>query len=169
MDQNKQAFTLIELLVVMLIISILAAVALPQYQSSLIKSRYSSLKQLVKAATDAQEAYYLANGEYASDWDGLDIDLKYAKSDVSSYRSIRGYGYCANKIAEEYSYVFCVTTRHYIAYAKFLAHSATHAGKQMCTTYPNQPVYSTILEKICKQESGLSVATETGSTNKYIW
>ncbi len=73
--QPKQAFTLIELLVVVLIIGILAAIALPQYQKAVLKSRYATLKDLTSSLATAQEVYYLANGQYASAFDQLDIDM----------------------------------------------------------------------------------------------
>ncbi len=68
-------FTLIELLVVVLIIGILAAVAVPQYQVAVWKSRYATLKNNVKTIVQAEEAYYLANSTYTSDLTQLDIDL----------------------------------------------------------------------------------------------
>ena len=74
-NQAKQGFTLIELLVVVLIIGILAAVALPQYQKAVWKSRNAELKQIVKAVAAAEDVYYLANGKYAADFNELDIDL----------------------------------------------------------------------------------------------
>ncbi len=72
---NKQAFTLIELLVVVLMIGILAAVALPQYRKAVEKSRATQALSLLKTLAAAQEAYYLANGEYATSFDALDVAL----------------------------------------------------------------------------------------------
>ena len=73
--KNKQAFTLIELLVVVLIIGILAAVALPQYQVAVAKSRLMQAVTLAKSIKDAEEAHYLANGEYTTDLDTLNVSV----------------------------------------------------------------------------------------------
>ena len=73
--QTKKGFTLIELLVVVLIIGILAAVALPQYQKAVEKSRAMKAITLLKSVYTAQKAYHLANGTYATSLEELSIDL----------------------------------------------------------------------------------------------
>ncbi|MBR2082347.1 MAG: type II secretion system protein [Elusimicrobiaceae bacterium] len=82
MYQSKEAFTLIELLVVVLIIGILAAVALLQYQKAVYKSRLAQLNISVSTAKKVVDSYILANG-HPSSWGplygtlgaGVDIDL----------------------------------------------------------------------------------------------
>ena len=73
---NKCGFTLIELLVVVLIIGILAAVALPQYQVAVAKARFMQAIVALDALKKAEEMYYLANGEYTKNWDDLDLDIQ---------------------------------------------------------------------------------------------
>lgn len=66
-------FTLIELLVVVLIIGILSAVSLPQYTKAVQKSRFVQLQIIVRNLFEAQKRYYMENGEYATEFDLLDV------------------------------------------------------------------------------------------------
>ena len=72
---KRHAFTLIELLVVVLIIGILAAIAVPQYQAAVLKSRFTAMLPLMRSLKNAQERYYMENGEYAVVLADLDIQL----------------------------------------------------------------------------------------------
>ncbi|MBR2082247.1 MAG: prepilin-type N-terminal cleavage/methylation domain-containing protein [Elusimicrobiaceae bacterium] len=74
MVQHKQAFTLIELLVVVLIIGILAAVALPQYQLAVLKARGTKALVGLDAMAKMQQTYFLANGYYAEGMDSIDFE-----------------------------------------------------------------------------------------------
>ena len=71
----KQGFTLLELLIVVMIIGILAAIALPQYQIAVEKSKSSQALTLIKAIDESIRSYNLATGHYPTSFDQLDITI----------------------------------------------------------------------------------------------
>lgn len=71
---NRAGFTLIELLVVVLIIGILAAIALPQYQKAVERARITEAKTVLDAVAKAQVAYYLYYGRFAGTLEELNAN-----------------------------------------------------------------------------------------------
>ena len=78
----KQGFTLLELLVVVLIISILAAIALPQYKLAKEKAKFAELMQYLNPLYEAQQIYYLVHGTYAEDIKDLDTHLNFYSDNI---------------------------------------------------------------------------------------
>lgn len=70
---KSKGFTLIELLVVVLIIGILAAIAVPQYEKAVMKARIAEAKTTLKALVEATQIYILTNDETPPSMDKLDV------------------------------------------------------------------------------------------------
>ena len=150
----NKAFTLIELLVVVLIIGILSAVALPQYQKAVMKARYIQLKVLAHSIADAQEVYYMANGSYATKFEDLDVQLP-TPTDPDQLGSLRNYswGSCALSNTSEKK-VICTNTKIGLAYDLYYTHSDYLAGGRLCVAR-NSDINS-LQNQLCKGETGKS-------------
>lgn len=133
--KNKQAFTLIELLIVVLIIGILAAVALPQYQKAVAKSRFAALKPIAKSIKDAEEIYYNEHGNYGALAD-LDVQApagSVSVSETTGHDYVRASSSSGNR------------------YTVYFNHSDNFAGNVYCEAEKD----NTIAEAVCVAEQGV--------------
>lgn len=97
-NRYQKGFTLIELLVVVLTIGILAAVALPQYQIAVEKSRATEALTLNQTIAHMNKAYFMANGQYTANIHELDIEIHGNDARNNTCKENTLFLYCAKAI-----------------------------------------------------------------------
>ncbi len=152
---KKQGFTLIELLVVVLIIGILSAVALPQYQKAVEKSRIMALMPNLKTLKESLEMYYLANGKYPAD-SVSELDITLSGCTIATAGQILCEGYCFNYTGGIPSYPNAMISAMVKPENCNLENSSRTFLKWYLdnTSTPNKRVCSSKVSGVCKSLAG---------------
>ena len=170
-----RGFTLIELLVVVLIIGILAAVAVPQYQKAVLKSRFATVKEMVHSLANAEELYYLANGEYTADFEALDINSPFSEeeeTDEKTYSLLIFKDWrCRIYQGTTNSYVYCGLHKDgngIMGYQVYMQHGTAYVGQRWCVSASTD--LTSLTNQICKSETGKDEPSEKYSSDTWkVW
>ena len=84
--KRQQGFTLIELLIAIAIIGLLLAVAVPSWQSFMIKAKRSEAKVMLTEVANEQMRYFTENNRFASTMFLLGYSASPQKTENGNYR-----------------------------------------------------------------------------------
>ncbi len=140
-------FTLIELLVVVLIIGILAAIALPQYEKAVEKTRAVEAVTMLRALQNSLNVYIMTNGETITSLD--DLDIKVPENSYYRYEN-GGCGIIAHHPQKNLGFEFCQQFTGW-------------GGAQFCIA----PQADEKLNNICKSLGSSVIDHNNGSNNYY--
>lgn len=143
---DRQGFTLLELLIVVVIIGILAAIALPQYQMAVGKAQLSTLKNLTRSLAESHQRYYLTYDQSTTNLNKLDIEKQ---NDISCSLVANSKMKCCKEI-------FNTDICYYVS----------ETGKPLhCTAFTIDTTDKP--NRLCQQETGKSA--DQGSCNSGIY
>lgn len=140
---GKKGFTLIELLVVVLIIGILAAIALPQYEESVERTRIAEALSMTRTIASANERYRLATGNYADYISQLDIGIQGTGAAPTSRIQTKYFLYTASAGQN-----YLVISHRLPAYQTFYLYITPGSTRMRCSVYSTA---NALQNKLCNK------------------
>lgn len=133
---NKRAFSLVELLIVVLIIGVLTAIALPQYQRAVEKARLMQNIVTVRALYDALERYRLANGQYPPAKDNTP-----GVHDISYFNELLDINIHATNYVSYYPGMFIKQGIISAHWSPFIIGTSSKTALFLCNAHPTEKAY----------------------------
>ena len=93
----RGGYSLIETLMVVLIVGILTAVALPQYQRAVTKAEYTRSRSIATTLARGMDAYYATYKKYTPVMGNLDVTIDYSSSTADCSDESSSCSYSSNK------------------------------------------------------------------------
>lgn len=155
----NNGFSIMELVMSLLIISVLTAIALPQYQKAAARTRITQAIIASKALWEAEQDYYAANESYTNDGRNLAISYPCINNECDTLR-MGDNGSCQLIIATNDldSRVNCSGSNNLISFQRYLARN-----RIMCCAYSKS---NFVADSFCQLETGSSKAENwCGTTN----
>ena len=153
-------FTLIELLIVVLIIGILAAVALPQYQKAVLKTRLIGALTACDTLFKGAQLYYQTNGTWPTTFDEFDIEMPGSLND--SKDRLTGNNFLCRYVSSDTPSIMCNLRQEEkdlsIGVRQFFVNR-----RQYCYASENENFYN----QVCKSFSGVNKPTMTSANRNY--
>jgi len=153
--KNNKGFTLLELLVVVLIIGILAAIALPQYNKIILKANLHKGIPFVASLYQAQQSHYMVHGSFAKNLTDLDITLPDGCTEElrrTEYLYICDFG---TFYSSGFNSIYFLVPKQTIAYVQYLQDTTVSSvgvtfrtGKRYCFARPNSQVAQDVCENM---------------------
>lgn len=166
-----KGFTLIELLVVVLIIGILAAVAVPQYQKAVLKSRFSGVISNTTSIAKALEIYYLENGSYPSSLQDLVISIggcTTSEFSISCKNSEYYYWRWANNAGKEETFIAgFLTNKLGLGYLQWTQNGNTFIPARAMQKQCRADSTNTHVNQICQSMGGIPDGTSDWHANAF--